>query len=237
MNQFNSGRWGYDDDDAPAENPPPIAPSDDLGDHITGQDPDGIVTVAVDEEAAVIAVRLKSGWQSGVSRLALHTNVVAAMNAATMQAVAQRAGQAMATIGAPVGTGAPPVPSEAHGNERPITKEDASRLISAVHTDLEQYVRRATAITNQVLTVSSSGHHVQVTGRQRQVTGVTIDAKWASGAPNTEIESELRDALSSFTTQSSLGDLAGGPRSSAIDELMSLVGNPRELVRRINLPR
>lgn len=231
-------RWGFEEDDEPVvRTPPEPAANAAADDDIKGTDPDGVVTIAVTDAADVVSVKLKAGWRSLVSPRALHNSVLIAMNAATMLAVAKQAERIDMTGGEPPGTGAPPPTSEAHPDERPITKEDAMRLLDAVTADLDQYMRQVSAVADKVVATESGGGHVRVGGQHRQVTEVTIDANWASGAPDGEIESELRDVLIRFTADSSVGDLAQGPQSSAISELMNLVANPQQMVRRINQAR
>jgi hypothetical protein len=107
------------------------------------------------------------------------------------------------------------------------------RLLEAVSDDLAQFRRRLSTITDRAVTEDSGGGHVTVSGRQGRVTDVSIDQDWLYGTRASEIESELRDALTRFGAASSPGELAQGPRSSAIDELLALVSDPRAMVRRI----
>lgn len=232
-------RWGFEeaDDEVEPGSSGPGASIEDNDESLTGHDPAGVVTIAVTDAADVISVRLANDWKDTVDPRTLHSHVLDAMNAATMQALAKRAEQVDLDGGQDAGTSSPLATSQPPQEERPITKEDAMRLIDAVSADLDQFMRRASMITNQVITAESSGAHVSVSGKQRQVVNLTIDPAWASRVRNSEIESELTDALTSFTAKSSLGDLAQGPRSSAIDELMSLVADPRSMVRRINQRR
>ncbi|MGH3451769.1 MAG: hypothetical protein ACRDQW_13790 [Haloechinothrix sp.] len=228
-------RWGFEEDDEwdDQNGDESTAVTDEP---LTGQDRDHIVTVAVNDAAEVVWVSLARDWKSSVDPRGLHTNVLAAMNAATMHALAKQVEQIDMTGQPPVGTGTPSATSdhrEELGDNTPITKEDAIRLVDAASADLERYLAQASAIIDVSVTTTSAGGHVSVSGRQRQVLDVSIDASWAGSVRYSEIESELLDALTSFSTQSSLGELAQGPQSSAITELMTLASDPQALVRRI----
>lgn len=231
MNDFRG--WGFEDDDEEsfssyARAPEPEQPAADLGDHITGQDPDGVVTIAVTDDADVVTAKLSSGWRDSIDARALHSAVLAAMNAATINAVSARAEKID-----PEGTAEPAAPSEPR-DDGPITTEDAMRLIDAVTADLDRFMSQVSAIADQVVTAESSGGHVTVTGKQRHVADVAIESRWVTGAPDAEIESELVSALSGFTTRSSLGELSQGPQSTNLDELRRLVRDPQTLIRRIS---
>ncbi|MPY96754.1 MAG: hypothetical protein GEU97_01925 [Actinophytocola sp.] len=231
-------RWGFEEDDAEpfvsyAQAPKQEQPTANHGDHITGHDADGVVTVAVTDDADVVAVKLTSGWRSSLDARALHSSVLAAMNAATISAMAARAERLDEMDPDSTGTAEVP-PSSQPAEDRPVTAEDAMRLIDAVTADLGRFMQQVSAATDQVVTAESSGGHVLVTGRQRQATDVAIDPRWVVGARDSEIESELVDALASFTNKSSLGDLTQGPQSTNIDELRRLVRDPQTLIRRIS---
>lgn len=228
-----SDRWGFEEDDEwdlPDESVEPVSDGDDL---LRGTDPDGVVTVAVTENAEVRTVTLAPDWKSAVDPRGLHSNVLAAMNAATMQALARQVEQVGLRDANSPGTDAPRVTSDRVIDETPITKEDAMRLVDAATADLAEFMSNASAIVDAVISVESAGGHVTVSGRQRYVQTVTIDVEWAGRVRHSEIESELLDVLSRFGAQSDLGELASGPRSSAITELQSLAADPQALVRRI----
>lgn len=230
-------RWGFEQDDEwdDANHDESTTETDET---LTGQDLDEIVTVGVNDVAEVVSVRLAGDWKSSVDPRGLHANVLAAMNAATMQALSKQLNEVDMT-GASAGTGSPPVTSQhdERPEETPITPEYAMRLVEAASADLERYLTQAVAIADASVTTTSAGGHVSVSGRQRRVFEVSIDANWATGARHTEIESELRDALTGFSARSSLGDIAEGPRSSAITELTALTSDPEALVRRIKRAR
>ncbi len=95
-------------------------------------------------------------------------------------------------------------------------------------------MRRAAAITDTTTAADSAGGHVVVSGIRRQVRSVSIDPQWAGTARNTEIESELRDALRAFVDRSTTGELTKGPRSAAISELMGMVADPQLTIQRIS---
>jgi hypothetical protein len=194
----------------------------------TGADPDGVVTIAVDDDADVVSVRLAGNWQDEAIRRVLAAKVVEAMSAATAQAVARRAQQIDAQAGEPV-----TAPVRPQAEESPITMEDALRRVHQVSADLAQFEQRLSATVEQAVTAESGGGHVSVSGQGRQIGEVSLDQAWLFRARVSEVESELRDALATFGARSSLGELSQGPRSSAISELLALVADPGAMARRI----
>ncbi len=227
-------RWGFEEDDEWDDQNVDESTTE-TDQPLTGQDRDGIVTVAVNDAAEVVSVSLARDWKSSVDPRGLHANVLAAMNAATMQALAKQVEQIDMTGQPSAGTGTPRATSERRQglDDTPITKEDAIRLVDAATADLERYLAQASAIIDASVTTTSAGGHVSVSGRQRQVLDVSIDVSWAGSVRYSEIESELLDALTGFSARSSLGELAQGPQSAAITELMTLASDPQALVRRI----
>lgn len=226
-----NGRWGYEDDELADRTPGDDA--DEPGELVVGRDSDGIVTIALTEASEVVSVKLKSGWRSAVDPRALHSNVLTAMRAAAAEATVRQAQQISQSVSGPSGTGSPPDASEPHADERPITREDAMRLLDAVKQDLDAFTSQLSSVAGRLVTVESGGGHVQASGQRQQLAALEIDAPWAKVVPDAEIESELRDALASFMDKSSIGELAQGPQSPAISELMDLVANPRQTIRRI----
>lgn len=228
--------WGFEeaDDVDDIDEHAKAGGADDTTDLLTGQDADGVVTVAVDDAVEVVSVRLAGGWTDPAVRRVLGAKVVEAIRVATTHAVAKQAGQIDMRVGGLVETRTAPVASKSpEPDERPITKEDATRLLRAVSADLAQFRERLSAISDQVVRVESGGGHVTVSGRHRQVGDVSIDQRWVAQVRASEVESELCDALTEFTARSSLGELSRGPGSSAIDELLALVSDPQAMVRRI----
>lgn len=219
--------WGFeeaDEDDARADEP--VTEEEPL----TGADADGIVTVTVDDAAGVRSVRLGGGWQDNAVRRGLGTRVVDAMTAATTRAIARTVERAEVADDEPV-----PVASKPEEPVTPITADDVMRLLHTVSTDLSQFRQRLSAVVDETVTVTSAGGHATVSGRQGRVGVVSLDQDWLYGARASEVESELRDALTAFRAASSPGELAAGPRSSAISELLSIVSDPQTMVRRIRL--
>jgi DNA-binding protein YbaB len=230
-------RWGFEEDDGWDEDERnedhPVVEDNEL---LAGQDPDRILTVRVTDMAEVRSVALDRDWKNSVDPRGVHVNVLAAMNAATMQALAKQVEQTDMSGRSTVGFGAAPPGSEAGGStadDTPITQEDAIRLVDAATADLERYLSQAISIAHAVISAESSGGHITVSGRQRQIRDVSIDTDWVARARRSEIESELLDVLTSFGAKSSFGELAQGPQSSAVTELVNLAADPQALVRRI----
>ena len=211
--------WGFEeaeDVDEPAE---PAA--DDV---LSGTDAGGVVTVTVDDTAAVVAVRLGDSWQDATVRRGLGARVIEAMTAATAQVMAKQAER----IGEPTAR-VPASPDQ----ESPLTTAEVMRLMDTVSRDLDQFRQRLSAVADETVTATSGGGHVTVSGRGRQAGDVSIDQDWLYGARVSEVESELRDALTTFAGKSSPGELTQGPKSTAISELLALVSDPRTMVDRL----
>jgi DNA-binding protein YbaB len=211
--------WGFEeaeDVDEPAE---PAA-----DEPLSGADAGGVVTVTVDDTAAVVSVLLGDGWQDATVRRGLGARVVEALTAATARVMAKKAER--------IGEPAPRV-SVSPDQDGPLTTAEVMRLMDAVSRDLAQFRQRLSAVADETVTATSGGGHVTVSGRRRQAGDVSVDQDWLYGARASEVESELRDALTTFAGRSSPGELAQGPKSAAISELLALVSDPQAMVHRL----
>jgi DNA-binding protein YbaB len=227
--------WGFEEDDEAEDvrrGTPAEESTDDTG-PLSGQDARGVVTITVTEAAAITSVRLARDWRDRGEPRELGGLVREAANNATASAVATRAQQVDIRAEVEAGTAGPARTSQPSEEERPITREDARRLLDAVTADLTQFRQRMSAVVDEMVREDSAGEHVTVSGRRGQVMDVSLDVSWLFTARESEIESELRDALTRFADRSTPGELAQGPQSSAISELMALVSDPQAMVRRI----
>lgn len=230
--------WGFEEDDEVEDvrrsTPVPEESTDDT-DPLSGQDTRGAVTITVTEAAAITSVRLAPDWRERAEARELGSLVREAANNATAAAVANQAQQVDIRAEVEAGTAAPPRASTSlEEEERPLTREDVRRLLDAVTADLAQFKERLSTVVDQTVRVDSAGEHVSVSGRQGQVLDVSLDVSWLFMARESEIESEVRDALTRFADRSTPGELGRGPQSAAITELMQLVSNPQAMVRRIS---
>jgi len=229
--------WGFEEDDEVEDvrrsTPAPEESTDDT-DPLSGQDARGVVTIAVTETAAITSVRLSPDWRDRAEARDLGSLVREAANNATAAAVAYQAQRIDIRAEVAAGTGVPPRASQPPEEETPLTREDVRRLLDAVTADLAQFKSRVSTVVDQTVQTESAGEHVTVSGRQGQVLDVSLDVSWLFMARESEIENEVRDALTRFADRSTPGDLARGPQSSAINELMGLVSNPQAMVRRIS---
>ena len=207
--------WGFEEAEEVDE------PAEPAAEPLNGADAGGVVTVTVDDTAAVVSVRLGDGWQDATVRRGLGARVVDAMTAATARVMAKQAQR----------TAEPPPPVQ--DQDSPLTTADVMRLMHAVSRDLAQFRERLSAVADETVTATSGGGHVTVSGRRRQVGDVSIDQDWLYGARASEVESELRDALATFTGRSSADELSQGPKSPAISELLALVSDPQTMVHRL----
>lgn len=229
-------RWGFDeadDDEFDDLNSAPVEPHVAPEELLTGADTDGIVEVSATDAGEFVSVGLAEEWRSSIEPRTLNEHVLAAANNATMRALGKQAENAEFGSVEDAGTDAGDEASNPSEDEPPITKDYAMRLLSKVSVDVDRFMGQVSEAANRVVSTESGGHHVVVSGVSRQLTEVWVDPEWANRARRSEIESELQDALAGFSAQSSLGELTQGPRSEAIDELMALVSNPGEMVRRI----
>lgn len=216
-------RWGFEEaDDVDERGEEPAA-----GELLTGADADGVVTVSVDDAANVRSVHLGAGWEDDAVRRGLGVKVVDAMTGATIRAMAKQAERIEPGAAEP----APASASKPPEQDSPLTTEDVMRLLHEVARDLGQFRQRLSAVVDETVTVASGGGHVTVSGRRQQVGDVSIDQDWLYRTRASEVESELRDALTAFRARSAPGELA--PQSNAISELRSLVSDPQAMVRRI----
>lgn len=224
-------RWGFGEAEdweyeAPGDR---LAPAEEPGETLVGQDADQVVEVVVSPEAEVVAVRLSPRWRQAVDPRALHSSVLSAANAATMRALARGVEQVDLTAPA-----APP--DSASADESALTNQDVQRLLDAVHAELNQFTARLSTIVDQPVQVRSSGRHVQGSAQRGQVLTLDIDSAWAGQVRHTEIETELVDVLRGLHDASTPRELAAGPSGSAISELMELAADPRRLMRRLGMP-
>jgi DNA-binding protein YbaB len=207
--------WGFEEAE---EVDQPVEPA---AEPLNGADAGGVVTVTVDDTAAVLSVRLGDGWQDATVRRGLGARVVDAMTAATARVMAKQAQR----IDEPT--------PRLQDQDSPLTTADVMRLMHAVSRDLAQFRERLSAVADETVTATSGGGHVTVSGRRRQVGDVSIDQDWLYGARASEVESELRDALATFASRLPPNELSQGPKSPAISELLALVSDPQTMVHRL----
>jgi DNA-binding protein YbaB len=203
-----------------------------------------LVTVTVDAAGGIKSVKLTHQWQHSVAPEALHQNVLLAANAAIMAALAQVDVNAQAAFPWAVPTQAEairpagqPVPQREPRSpqDRITASAEVVRLVDTVVAELAQFDQKLSAARERPASVQSNGQHVRVTADNIRILGVSIDPAWLTSTRNPDIERELVDALVQAQHQASLGSLAQGPQSPATSELMRLVSNPAELLRRLGL--
>ncbi|MEV0675717.1 hypothetical protein AB0I60_04250 [Actinosynnema sp. NPDC050436] len=210
---------GFEEDDENDRPPPPTAsrPAEPLSGHADG------VTVTVDESADIHEVLLDSGWRRLVDPRRLGDAALAAANEATMRALAKQVEQ-------PPETPATPAPPP----HRPITRQDAVRLLDEVAADLTAFTRRLAEATGPV-SIESRGGHVHGTSHGGRVTALRVDPQWANQARDSELIAELREVLVALRARSVPAHLAAGPDSPAIAELNALARDPNTLLRGLGL--
>ncbi|MEU6155933.1 hypothetical protein ABZ816_38730 [Actinosynnema sp. NPDC047251] len=214
---------GFEEDDE-HDRPPPTGlppasqhPAEPLSGHADG------VTVTVDEAAEIRDVSLDRGWRRLVDPRRLGDATLAAANEATMRALAKQVEQPPESPDAP----APPP-------YRPITPQDAVRLLDEVAADLTAFTRRLAEATGPV-SVESQGGHVHGTSHGGRVTALKVDPQWVNQARDSELIAELREVLAGLRVRSAPAHLAAGPDSPAIAELNALARDPHTLLRGLGL--
>ncbi|MBB5808701.1 DNA-binding protein YbaB [Saccharothrix ecbatanensis] len=221
-------RFGFEDGDEEDRSPPRSTEQPDRRqDLLAGRDPDGVVTVAVNDEAEVQSVTIAAQWRQSVDPRVLGSAVTQAANAAAMSALAKQVERPAET--APQREMPPP-----QSHER-ITPEQALRLMAAVSADLAEFTQRMTEAVDRPLTVESRGGHVRGTIHRGQVLNLEIDPAWTHSARVTEMQQEFLEVLRNLRAQNVPADLAQGPQSPAITELTALVSDPDTLLRRVGL--
>ncbi|PSL52349.1 hypothetical protein B0I31_11321 [Saccharothrix carnea] len=219
-------RFGFEEggeEDQRARPSPEPEPQQDV---LIGRDPDGVVTVAVNDLAEVQSVTIAGRWRQSVDPRALGSAVTQAANAATVQALAKQ----VERPAEPKRAQPPPTPSL----ER-ITPEQALRLMDAVSADLARFTQRMTEVVDRPLTLESRGGHVRGTIHRGHVLNLEVDPAWTHSARVTEMQQEFLEVLRNLRARSVPADLAQGPQSPAITELTALVSDPNTLLRRVGL--
>ncbi|MEV4027325.1 hypothetical protein AB0K14_31300 [Actinosynnema sp. NPDC050801] len=183
--------------------------------------------MTVDDSADVLSVALAAHWKQVVDPRALGSTVTSAMNAATMQALAEHVERPVAEE--------PPASSIPPQDGSRITPAEATRLMDAVTADLERFKQQVAEVIDRSVTAESRGGHVRGTAQRGQVLDIAIDPAWAHTARNSELEQELLEVLRALRARSAPTDLAQGPQSPAIAELVALVSDPNTLLRRVGL--
>lgn len=219
--------FGFEEDDE-GDRPPRQAPQEQptQPDLLTGQDPNGVVTVVVNDAAEVQSVAIAARWRQSVDPRALGSAVAQAANAATVQALAKQAERPVE----PPSLQPPPPPS----TER-ITPEQALRLMNAVSADLDRYAQRTAEVVDRPTTAESRGGHVRGTAHRGQVLGIEADPAWTHTARVTEVQQEFLEVLRTLHARTVPVDIARGPQSPAITELTALLSDPNALLRRVGL--
>jgi DNA-binding protein YbaB len=220
-------RFGFEEGDE-GDRPPRPSPEEQQAqqDLLTGHDPDGVVTVAVNDLAEVQSVTIAARWRQSVDPRALGSAVAQAANAATVQALAKQAERPAE----PPPRQPPPPPS----TER-ITPEQALRLMDAVGADLDRYAQRTAEVVDRPTTAESRGGHVRGTTHRGQVLGIEADPAWTHTARVTEMQQEFIEVLRNLHARTVPADIAHGPQSPAIIELTALLSDPNALLRRVGL--
>lgn len=196
---------------------------------MSGQDEDRIIDVVVTPDADVVAVHLAPDWQRAVDPRQLPAAVVSAANTATMRALARNVERFEATPD-DAAAASPGV------DDAPLTALDVRRLLDAVSAELDSFTERLSPVVDRRANAASAGGHVRGTAQRGQVLRMEIDADWAGNVRHAELESELLDVLRDLHNASTPRELAAGPASGAISELMELARDPQRLMRRLGMP-
>lgn len=203
------------------ESPPP-GPDEPEPDSPAGRDRYAVVTVTVSPEGEIRQVRLAEDWKSKVDPRGLHSNILTAANAATIDALVRQIGLTRRN---------PPPPPPSGADETPLTVQDVLRLGDAVRAEVDETSARL-ALADRPVAAESSGGHVAGTAQSGRYVSLDIDPTWASMARNAEIEGELTEVLRSLH-RDSVPDGASARPGAATAELLSLIHDPDRLLRRV----
>ncbi|WP_394613005.1 hypothetical protein JNUCC0626_23915 [Lentzea sp. JNUCC 0626] len=225
-------RWGFEEaDDGDYEagrraTPPSAAPEPDDVDACVGSDASGAVSVVVELDGRVRAVRLAARWRDSIDQRALDAAVPDAANNATMRALS-RSAEAQGDLAA-----VEPRPADPSVDETPFTRDDAMRLFDAVNAELAAFTSGLDQTVNAPVQAESRGGHVRGTAQSGRVVRFEIDDRWAHAAPHPEMEGELAEVLRALHDRATPAPRPAGP---AIAELQALASDPARLLRKVGL--
>ncbi|GLY53690.1 hypothetical protein [Lentzea sp. NBRC 102530] len=225
-------RWGFEEaEDWEYEagrrvTPPPASPQPDDADACVGADASGAVSVVVELDGRVRAVRLAARWRDSIDQRALDAAVADAANNATMQALS-RSVEAQGDL-----TAVEPLPPDRSVDETPFTRDDAMRLFDAVNTELASFTSGLDQTVNVPVQAESRGGHVRGTAQSGRIVRFEIDDRWAHAAPEAEMEGELAEVLRALHDRAAPVPRPAGP---AIAELQALASDPARLLRKVGL--
>ncbi|MEV6645531.1 YbaB/EbfC family nucleoid-associated protein [Amycolatopsis sp. NPDC051371] len=224
-------RWAFEQEYQNWDEPSsvPAGEPETEGPTLAGTDPDGVVEVLVTAAAEIVEVRLSREWRRSLDPRVLDQAVLTAANAAVMRALAKSVEDTEIDV-------AHDQPPEARGESRPLTTTDVQRLLDSVSVELKGFTQELSAVVDRPAQVESSGGHVSGSAERGHFTTLTIDPSWAARVPHTEIAGELTEVLRELHSASTPGELAAGPRGTAITELIDLARDPRLLMRRLGMP-
>jgi hypothetical protein len=220
-------RFGFEEGSEEDQRARPSPEPEPQQDALIGRDPDGVITVAVNDLGEVWSVTIAANWRQSVDPRALGSKVTQAANAATMAALAKQ-------VERPTEPPSPRQTPPPRSDER-ITPEQALRLMDAVSADLARFTQRMTEVVDRPLVVESRGGHVRGTIHRGQVLSLEVDPAWTHTSRVSEMQQEFLEVLRNLRAQSVPADLAQGPQSPAITELTALVSDPDTLLRRVGL--
>lgn len=230
MNEDNR-RWGFEEAEdweyevGRRSTPSPVRQPDDA-DECVGTDASGAVSVVVELDGRVRAVRLAAQWRDSLDQRALDAAVLSAANNATMQALS-RSVEAQGEL-----TAAEPALVSGMVDEAPFTREDAMRLFDAVNAELAAFTSDLDRTVNAPVQAESRGGHVRGIAQSGRVVRFEIDDRWVYAAPNPEIEGEFIEVLRGLHDS---GTPAPQPAGPAIAELQALASDPARLLRKVGL--
>lgn len=232
------GIWGFDQaDDVELDDLAPENSTVDDSELLIGQDNDQTITISVTPTCTVHSVALTRNWRTQVTPDVLQSKATQAVQAATTKVISYQAERTDMDSGHGVGTNSPQATSKQSEDDTPITRDHVLQLLSTVSVDVEKFTKNVSSIATKQITSTSSSGRVTVSGTHQVVQTMSLDTRWVDTARDSAIEVEILDALANFFANSSLKELAQGPDSPAITELMSLVADPEGTLRRIRQRR
>ncbi|MGH4016769.1 MAG: hypothetical protein ACRDSL_23115 [Pseudonocardiaceae bacterium] len=199
------------------------------------------ITVVVDEQGAVSDVVIPAQWRDTVQPRDLGRVLLEGANKAIANRVASQVEQL--DLDAPVGR---PVharqdaPSAGGDPTSPVAESlvnEVLDLFSRFDVELAAYATQVRQVATAVNHGEGVNGRIVVTIAAGQVSGVDVDARWASAARHTEIRAEAMSAFQAAWRQAASRSSPGIPIPPSIARLHELASDPEALSRQLGLSR
>ena len=199
-------------------------------DLVTGSDEDGLVTMLVTaDEALVAGVSLDPEWRRVIAAADLAPTVLRAYFSARAAAIARQL-EILANTPAPE-----PPPAAADSPLPPAAPTYVRNLITTVLGQLDAQATRAAHLRTAHVEADSPREAVTVTTTGGQVDTVTIDPEWARRAPVADLTPEIYAAFAAAQARTAeLVSEVGGP-TTEMTEFTKLLEDPARFLHLLGM--